>query len=135
MLMFVAYWFVRTCARDDCDETFQPTSRTRRKRYCTERCQRIAERRRYRERHTEQATCARPACSTTFERETTNAKKPKIYCTLECQYADRSETFRERPSILTNIARARQYRRGGPQISNPYTLRDAHTGDLETVAS
>jgi hypothetical protein len=75
------------------------------KRFCSERHQRIAERRRYRARRTEQATCKR--CGGTFERTATSERK-QLYCSLDCQYRARSGEYRERQDIRSNLLRARR---------------------------
>jgi hypothetical protein len=78
------------------------------KRFCSERCQRAAECRRYRARRTESATC--PHCGTTFERGTTT-KRLKRFCSLECQYAARSADYQGRADIRANLKRAELIRR------------------------
>jgi hypothetical protein len=75
------------------------------KRFCSERCQRAAECRRYRARRTEPATCQR--CGTTFERSATT-KRLKVYCSLECQYEARSVSYRARPDIKAHLKGGRK---------------------------
>ena len=106
----------RVCALEGCEDTFVPRRGRGRsaQRYCTERCRRIAERRRYRERRTEQATCAREGCDNLFERSTTS-ERTRIYCTLECQYAQRSESYRNRPDIIATLRRTGRPGGGAPR--------------------
>ena len=62
-----------TADRGTCEECGALFTRTRpQKRFCSERCQRIAERRRYRARHTEQAHC--PQCGDEFTRSATSKR-------------------------------------------------------------
>jgi endogenous inhibitor of DNA gyrase (YacG/DUF329 family) len=75
------------------------------KRFCSERCQRAAECRRYRERRTESVTCRR--CGMAFER-TTTTKRLKVYCSLECQYEARSAEYQSRADIKANLKRGRK---------------------------
>jgi hypothetical protein len=77
----------------------------RTKRFCSERCQRIAERRRYRERHTEKAIC--PNCETVFERTATSMRKA-IFCSPSCMAEHRSASYAKRPDIQAGIRRARE---------------------------
>jgi endogenous inhibitor of DNA gyrase (YacG/DUF329 family) len=67
------------------------------KRFCSERCRRASECRRYRARRTETATC--PRCEASFERSTTT-KRLKVYCSLECQYGARSAEYQERAELV-----------------------------------
>jgi hypothetical protein len=85
-----------------------PPTRAPHKRFCSERCQRIAERRRYRARHTEQATCR--GCGRTFER-TVTSKRLQLYCTTACQWETRSADYAKRPDIQAQMARARAARK------------------------
>jgi hypothetical protein len=97
----------RTCALDDCSELVTPRKGGGSpKRFCSERCQRIAERRRYRQRHTERTVCKRPGCGVVFER-TTTSDRLQVYCSLECQALARSVEYAARPDIQAGIARAR----------------------------
>jgi endogenous inhibitor of DNA gyrase (YacG/DUF329 family) len=93
-----------SCER--CGEPFEVTHPS--KRFCSERCQRAAECRRYRARRTESATC--PRCGATFERSTTT-KRLKRYCSLECQYEARSAEYQDRADIKANLKRAELIRR------------------------
>jgi endogenous inhibitor of DNA gyrase (YacG/DUF329 family) len=77
----------------------------RTKRFCSERCQRIAERRRYRERHTEKAIC--PNCERVFERTATSMRKA-IFCSPSCMAEHRSASYAKRPDIQAGIRRARE---------------------------
>jgi hypothetical protein len=97
----------RTCALDGCGETFTPPSRAPHKRFCCERHQRTAEKRRFRERHTETATCKR--CGRPFERSSVDGR-PRVYCATRCQYGYRSVDYRSRPDIRDNLSRARLFR-------------------------
>ena len=97
----------RVCALEGCFETFFPPRGAQHKQYCTERHQRIAEKRRYRERHTEIARC--PGCDELFSRSSTTSRKHK-YCSSECMAAHRSAQYRERPDIQRSVARAREVR-------------------------
>jgi hypothetical protein len=74
------------------------------KRFCSEHHQRIAEKRRYRRRHVEQATCK--ACGRPFGRSSVDGKL-KVYCSTRCQYRHRSVSYAVRPDIRANVARAR----------------------------
>ena len=93
-----------SCER--CGEPFELTHPLRR--FCSERCQRAAECRRYRARRTETATC--PRCGASFERSATT-KRLKVYCSLECQYETRSADYQGRADIKTNLKRAVLVRR------------------------
>lgn len=84
----------KTCAREDCGMGFE--TRIPHKRFCSDRCQRIAERRRYRARHTEWATCK--GCGERFDRSAVGERK-KVYCTTDCQAESRSIEYRERDDI------------------------------------
>jgi predicted nucleic acid-binding Zn ribbon protein len=53
-----------TCEREGCETPFKVTHPL--KRFCSESCQRAAEKERYRRRHTEQAVCLN--CGGSFER-------------------------------------------------------------------
>ena len=93
-----------TC--EHCGEAFDLTHPLQR--FCSERCQRAAECRRYRERRTELATC--PRCGMAFERGATT-KRLKVYCSLECQYEARSAEYRSRADIKANLKGAELVRR------------------------
>jgi predicted nucleic acid-binding Zn ribbon protein len=97
----------KACALDDCSEPVTPHKGGSPKRFCSERCQRVAERRRYRARRTELAACKRPGCGRVFERSATSERK-QVFCTLECQAAHRSVEYRARPDILAGIGAARR---------------------------
>jgi predicted nucleic acid-binding Zn ribbon protein len=81
------------------------------KRFCSERCQRLAEQRRYRRRHTEIAACK--GCGRTVSRSTTTKRK-QLYCTTDCQAESRSREYRGREDIQAGIARAREARQPEP---------------------
>jgi methionyl-tRNA synthetase len=72
---------LRICALEGCFDTFIPPRGAQHKKYCTERHQRIAEKRRFRERHTEIARC--PGCDELFSRSTVTRRKQK-YCSSGC---------------------------------------------------
>jgi endogenous inhibitor of DNA gyrase (YacG/DUF329 family) len=94
---------------DLCERCSMPFEVTHpRKRFCSERCQRAAERERYRARRTESAAC--PHCGEAFER-TTTTKRLKVYCSLECQYEARSAEYGARADIKANLKRAELVRR------------------------
>jgi endogenous inhibitor of DNA gyrase (YacG/DUF329 family) len=95
-----------TAACEQCWTPFEVTHPL--KRFCSERCQRAAECRRYRARRTETATC--PYCGTSFER-TTTTKRLKRFCGLECQYEARSAEYQGRADIKANLKRAELVRR------------------------
>jgi len=97
---------VRRCDRPDCGAEFVVTHPQ--KRFCSSRCQRIAERRRYRHRHTAEARCRR--CGATFKR-TTTTERLQVYCTTKCQYEARAAEYPKRADILAGMARARAARR------------------------
>lgn len=97
----------RVCALDGCEEGFVPPSHAPHKRFCSERHRRTAEKRRYRERHTETAWC--PACGDSFTR-TTTSRRLQVYCTPDCQYRYRSFSYRKRADIQEGIRRARDAR-------------------------
>jgi hypothetical protein len=78
------------------------------KRFCSERCRRIAANRRYRAHRTESAIC--PRCETAFAR-TVTSKRLKVYCSLECQYEARSAEYGGRADIKANLKRAELIRR------------------------
>jgi hypothetical protein len=94
----------RICALADCERVFPVPKQAPHKRYCSERHQRIAERRRYRERHTEPATC--PNCGASFRRTTTTTRL-QVYCRPSCQYEARAAEYAQRPDIRAGIERAR----------------------------
>jgi hypothetical protein len=71
----------RRCALEGCLESFILLKHAPYKRYCTERHQQIAEKRRYRERHTEVARCL--GCDELFTRSATTERK-KQYCNQTC---------------------------------------------------
>jgi hypothetical protein len=81
----------RTRALEGCQEAFLPPARAPHKRYCSDRHQRIAEKRRFRERHVETAICKR--CQRRFERETTT-KRRKIHCSPRCERLAKSKCLR-----------------------------------------
>jgi len=84
----------RTAHRGLCEECGAPFTRTRpQKRFCSERCQRIAERRRYRARHTEQARC--PQCGDEFTRSATT-KRAQVFCSRWCMRTYRRADYRRR---------------------------------------
>lgn len=98
----------KACALDDCSELVAThKGGGSRKRFCSGRCRRIAERRRYRARHTELTVCKRRGCGTVFERFATSAERKQVYCTPECQALARSVEYAGRPDILAGVARAR----------------------------
>jgi hypothetical protein len=97
----------KACDLDGCSELVTPHKGGSPKRFCSERCQRIAERRRYRARHTERVVCKRRGCGTVFERSITG-KRIKVYCSLDCQALGRSVEYAGRPDIQVGIARARE---------------------------
>jgi hypothetical protein len=99
----------RICALGDCFETVEGPTR---KRFCSVRCQRIDEKRRYRERHRETATCKRNGCGVVFERDPMAGRK-QVFCSLACQALSRSVEYKARPDIQANVARATLARRGG----------------------
>ena len=97
----------RRCALEDCSEPVEPRKRGGSpKRFCSERCQRIAERRRYRARHTERTVCQRRGCGVVFDRSTTT-NRPQVYCSPQCMAEARSVEYAGRPDILAGAARAR----------------------------
>jgi hypothetical protein len=98
----------KACALDDCSELVTPHKGGSPKRFCSERCQRIAERRRYRARHTELTVCKRRGCGTVFERFATSAERKQVYCSLDCQALARSVEYRARPDIQAGIGAARR---------------------------
>jgi len=100
----------RVCELDGCEEVFTPPHRAPNKRFCSERHQRTDEKRRYRQRHVEQATCR--GCGKPFERSSTDGHL-RLYCSTRCQYRHRSVTYATRPDIRDNLARARLFRGGG----------------------
>lgn len=93
---------MRRCER--CETPFSVPRQAPHKRFCSERCQRAAERERYRRRHTEIARCKR--CGGRFTRAATS-KRTKVYCTLGCQWAKRSSDYRNRDDIRAQLAAAR----------------------------
>jgi hypothetical protein len=95
----------RVCALDGCGEWFRPPARAPHKRFCCERHQRIAEKRRYRERHVEWATCK--GCGEPFERSAVDGKSREFH-SLACQCRSRSVSYRGRADVLANIAPARK---------------------------
>jgi hypothetical protein len=98
----------RTCSLDGCDETFEVTSRTAHKLYCCENHQRTAEKRRYRARRVEMASCK--GCGEVFWRAATT-RRAQVYCSVECQYEARSAEYRTAPDIEANLRRAQRIRR------------------------
>ena len=107
------------CALDECSEPVVPRKRGgSRKRFCSERCQRIAERRRYRARHTEQATCRREGCGQVFERNATTNRK-QVFCSPGCMSAARSVEYAGRPDILAGIGEARRAAAPGSGHARP----------------
>lgn len=99
----------RICAREDCSEFVVASPGGSPKRYCSERCRRIAERRRYRTRRVELATCKRDGCGVVFERTATSERR-QVFCSLECQALARSLEYRARADILAGVVRARNAR-------------------------
>ena len=97
---------MKPCER--CETPFKVTHPQ--KRFCSESCQRAAEKQRYRERHTEQAVCLN--CGSSFERVVIGRRK-KIYCSTGCQYELKSILFKTRPDLRANIVAARRARNGG----------------------
>jgi hypothetical protein len=88
-----------------CGDEFVTTNP--RKVYCRDQHQRNAHQRRYRARHTEQATCK--GCGERFTRVNTS-RRVQLYCTIACQYETRSEEYAKRPDIQAGMARARAAR-------------------------
>lgn len=86
---------MKLCAREDCGATFD--GGPRHKRFCSERCQRIDERRRYRDRNMESAVC--PNCGLGFKRSKVDGPRMKVYCSTSCQYEARSRDYRSRDDI------------------------------------
>ena len=78
------------------------------KRFCSERCQRAAECRRYRARRTETATC--PHCGTTFER-TTTTKRLETVLLARVPVEARSAEYQARADTRANLKRADLVRR------------------------
>ena len=95
---------MKACER--CETPFRVTHPQ--KRFCSESCQRAAEKDRYRARHTEQAVCLN--CGASFERVVIGKRK-KVYCSKDCQYEMKSILFRTRPDLRANIVAARRARR------------------------
>jgi hypothetical protein len=113
------------CPAASCEECKEPFLLTRPNRlYCSERCRRVAENRRYRQRHIEEATC--PGCGEVFTRTATSRRK-KVHCSTRCQYATRSREYSNRPEILEGLARARRTRGGTSSTSR----RTAEVGNRE----
>ena len=95
------------CELEGCDNPVVPKRHGGTpKRFCCERCQRIAERRRYRQRHTERTVCKRRGCGVVFDRSTAT-KRVQLYCTPECMALARSVEYAGRPDIIATL---RQYR-------------------------
>ncbi len=88
---------------EHCTEGFKPKVRTQR--FCSRRCQRAAEKRRYRERHSVPAVC--PHCGLRFQTSTVDGRR-KVYCSTSCQYQARSSEYRQRDDI------------GRPKVIGPY---------------
>lgn len=82
---------ISTCLRCESPFEFKP-----RKRYCSDRCQRIASKRRERDRNTERAVCK--GCGLGFQRPKGDGN-PKVYCSTSCQYEARSREYRQRDDI------------------------------------
>ena len=74
-----------TCERKGCGRSFQKGPKT--KRFCSDRCRRIAANHRYRARRMEPAKCKH--CGATFNRSATSARK-RVYCSPDCQAASRT---------------------------------------------
>ena len=104
----------RLCER--CETPFTVPKTAPHKRFCSERCQRAAERERYRRRRTDQANCKR--CGEPFER-TTTTKRQQVYCSLRCQHIGRQESYRQRADIQAGIRRAAQSRHPGGNPESP----------------
>jgi hypothetical protein len=102
----------RICALEGCEKPVPPKKRPggSPQQFCSERCQRTDEKRRFRARHRKMATCRRDGCGRVFERAATSERK-QVYCTVECQALARSVEYRERPDILENAACARRFGR------------------------
>jgi predicted nucleic acid-binding Zn ribbon protein len=111
----------KICARDDCGAAFK--TRSARKRFCSERCQRIAEKRRYRSRHVEVAVCANPDCRGDFQRSVVDGERQKVYCSLECQATHRSVEYASRPDIVGGPGRGKR----GHWAGREGRLREAHS--------
>ena len=79
---------------EECGTDYEQTAKH--KRFCCERCQRKAEKRRYRERHAEQTKCK--GCGDWFKRSSVDGR-PKVYCTTDCQHRTRSTTYHDRDDI------------------------------------
>lgn len=120
----------RVCELDGCEETFRTkrSSNTRRplKRFCCERHQRIAEKRRYRARHREWINCK--GCGTRFERSSTD-NRPKVYCTVECQAESRSAEYLRRDDIgrPRHLGDPRDATSPRPSVRVSPTMRSAET--------
>jgi hypothetical protein len=95
----------RVCALGSCGEAFELSARASNKRFCSERCRRIEERRRWRAWRFEWATCK--GCGRPFERVAAS-KRLQVFCTTVCQYRTRSVEYAGRPDIQAGIARARE---------------------------
>lgn len=106
----------KKCALEGCSA---PVVGSRRKLYCSERCQRIVAQRRWRAgKPRESATCKRPGCGRVFGRDATSERR-QVYCSPECLALDRSAEYRARPDIQAGIGAARRAAAPGSGHARP----------------